>query len=74
MISSTRKQILELLVELSAVCPELRFGQMVANLSYQARGLTNESIWEMEDEELLVAVREQLEMFKSRQVTPLVSR
>ncbi|MCI0362047.1 MAG: hypothetical protein L0211_26490 [Planctomycetaceae bacterium] len=74
MINSTRKQVLEHLVELSELCPDIRFGQLIANLSYQARGLSNESIWDMEDEELLVAVKEQLEMFKARQAAPLVSR
>ncbi len=66
MIDSTRKQVLELLAELSVLCPEVRFGQLIANLSYQARGLTNESIWDVEDDELLAAIEQQLETFRAR--------
>jgi hypothetical protein len=52
-----RQELLRVLAELSAICPEVRLGQLVVNLSYLARGLSSESIWEMEDEELLEAAR-----------------
>ena len=51
MISPVRQEILRVLANLSACCPEVRFGQLLANLSYVAKGPTNEAIWEMEDEE-----------------------
>jgi hypothetical protein len=54
------------LAELSELCPEVRLGQLMANLSYQARGLSNEAIWEMEDEELLGAARTHLEQRRAR--------
>jgi len=38
----------------------------MANLSYLARGLSNESIWDMEDEELLEAARKHLEQWRAR--------
>jgi hypothetical protein len=47
--------ILQRLAELSERRPEVRFGQLIANLSYLARGAEVESIWDMEDEELLAA-------------------
>jgi hypothetical protein len=56
-----RKELLTTLQELSAACPDLRFGQLVANLAYQATGHTNEAIWETADEELLTAAKRLLE-------------
>ena len=66
MIDPTRQEVLRLLAELSEEAPEIRLGQLVANLSYLARGLANESIWDMEDEELLQAARIHLEQWRSR--------
>ena len=50
-----RQELLRGLGELSAAFPELRFGQMIANLAVVARGATTESIWDVEDDELLAA-------------------
>ena len=66
MISPVRREVLQVLAELSDVCPEVRFGQLIANLSYLARGLSNESVWDMEDEELLEAARKHLEQWRAR--------
>lgn len=66
MIDPVRREVLQVLAELSEVVPEVRFGQLLANLSYLARGLSNESIWNMEDDELLAAAREHLEQWRSR--------
>ena len=60
MISPTRAEVLRLLAELSESLPEMRFGQLVANLSYLGREYTNEAIWDIEDAELLAAVRQML--------------
>jgi hypothetical protein len=65
-MSSERREILRLLAELSDAAPEVRFGQLVANLSYLARGLSAEAIWDMEDEELLRAATAHLEHWRSR--------
>jgi hypothetical protein len=64
MISPVRQEILHLLAELSEVVPEVRLGQLMANLSYLARGLSKEAIWDMEDEELLEAARKHLEHWR----------
>ena len=66
MISPVRQEVLQVLAELSEICPEVRLGQLIANLSYLARGLSNESIWDMEDEELLDAARQHLEQWRAR--------
>ena len=59
-INPTREDILRVLAELSETEPSLRFGQMVANLSYLARDWTNAAIWDVEDEEFLSTAIEHL--------------
>lgn len=66
MINPVRQEVLQVLAELSEIVPEVRFGQLVVNLSYLARGFANESVWEMEDVELLEAARKHLEEWRSR--------
>jgi DNA-binding transcriptional ArsR family regulator len=68
MIDPTRLEILHLLERLSELAPDVRFGQLIANLSYLAVGPTNEAIWDMEDESLLEAIRQQLGDFSERQI------
>ncbi len=70
MIDPVRREVLQILAELSDVVPEVRLGQLMANLSYLARGLSNEAIWDMEDEELLAAAREHLEQWRSHRGAP----
>ncbi len=60
MTDPVRRELLELLDELSRVCPEVRFGQLVTNLSFKCRGLKTDSVWESEDAELLTAAKEHL--------------
>ena len=69
MTTSTREELLSVLAELSAACPEMRFGQLLANLSSLAKGLSAEGLWDAEDEELLVAARKQLDYFNDRQTS-----
>lgn len=66
-----RQEVLKLLAELSEVAPEVRLGQLMANLSYLARGLSKEAIWDMEDEELLEAARKHLEAWQARRGVPV---
>lgn len=74
MINPVRQDVLQILAALSELTPEIRFGQLIANLSYLARGLANESIWDMEDEELLEAARKHLEQWRSRRGVPVASK
>ncbi len=60
MIATQRQEILRLLERLSELTPDVRFGQLIANLSYLALGPTNEAIWDMEDEQLLAAIRQHI--------------
>jgi endonuclease III len=66
MTNETRRELLRVLDELSAQCPDVRFGQLLANLATLAKGPTVEAIWDAEDEELLEAARRQLAIFRAR--------
>ena len=61
---NTREELLQVLGNLSTACPEMRFGQLIANLSTLAKGLSAEGLWDAEDEELLTAARKQLAYFE----------
>jgi len=69
MSSAERQKLLSVLAELSEVCPDARFGQLIANLSYRARDVSHEAIGVVEDEELLAAAESQLQEFKSLQAS-----
>jgi hypothetical protein len=60
-MTPTRAEVLKALAEMSELHPEWRIGQLVANVSHWARGATVESIWDVEDEEFLDAVRRHIE-------------
>ena len=64
MMNPIRQELLAVLAKLSSACPEMRFGQLIANLSTLARGLAAEGLWDAEDEELLNAARQQLAYFE----------
>ena len=66
MTNETRRELLQVLGELSEQCPEVRLGQLIANPGTLAKGLTVEAIWDVEGEELLEAARQQLEVFRAR--------
>lgn len=65
-MTTTREELLACLTELSEVAPDLRLGQLVANLATLAQGAKVEAIWDAEDEELLIAARRLLEHYRSR--------
>lgn len=70
MISPVRQELLHVLADLSGAIPDVRFGQLIANLSTVARGLSAEGLWDAEDDELLAAAREQLGYFAEHTVKP----
>jgi hypothetical protein len=71
MISSVRHQILEVLAEISALEPELRFGQLVATMTFLARETEEAGIWEVEDDELLAAARRHLALRRETRGAPV---
>jgi hypothetical protein len=66
MSDSAHADLLSRLGELRRALPEMRFGQLIANLAVVARGTEPGAVWEMEDEELLAAVNWQLAELHSR--------
>ncbi len=60
MIDSTRQELLKLIEELSAACPEYRFGQLVLNLAFLAREDGDRLAWDIEDAEFVEAARKHL--------------
>ena len=66
MTTPNRAELLRLLAELSAEAPELRFGQLVANVATLARGAQVEAIWDAEDDELVAAAQRLLQHYRQR--------
>ena len=71
MKSPVRQDVLTLLAELSEAAPEVRLGQLIVNLSYLARGLFPESVWDMEEDELLDAASKHLEHWRAKRGVPV---
>jgi hypothetical protein len=66
MNSEVRRQLLHFLGDLGEHTPDVRFGQLLANLSYMAKSFTAEAIWNVEDKELLEAAKSHLEELSER--------
>jgi hypothetical protein len=60
MTNHDSQELLLCLGELRRAWPEVRFGQLIANLAVVARGTEPGAVWEMEDDELLKAAKWQL--------------
>ncbi len=58
MIEPTRQEILARLARLSELAPEMRFGQLIANLAFMAAGPWDQTLWDLEDDQLVFAVRQ----------------
>ncbi len=54
------------LLELHQLCPEIRFGQLIANLAVVARGTDPGAVWEIENDELLTAARRHTAELRAR--------
>jgi hypothetical protein len=60
MIDPTRRELLNLIEDLSAACPEYRFGQLVLNLAFLARENGDRLAWDVEDAEFVQAARKHI--------------
>ena len=69
----TQNQISEVLHEIRQLNPTLRFGQLVVNISYLAKGWTKSAAWDVEDSEFLKAATSYLENLKRIDTSALVS-
>lgn len=66
MIDPTRSELLGLIEELSAACPEYRLGQMIANLAFLAECDRPRTASDVEDTELIAAARKHLADWRAR--------
>jgi hypothetical protein len=66
MSTITHDELIESLAELRQALPSMRLGQLIANMATVARGAVSGAIWEMEDDELLHAIRWQLQQLSGR--------
>jgi hypothetical protein len=64
--TTVHDELIESLAELRRALPTMRLGQLIANMATVARGAVPGAIWEAEDEELLEAIRWQLQQLASR--------
>ncbi|MFL5340306.1 MAG: hypothetical protein ACJ8F7_09150 [Gemmataceae bacterium] len=72
MIESTRQEILSRLARLSELAPDMRFGQLIANLAFLAAGPWDKTLWDLEDDQLIGAIR-QLESNLSQRTSEKVA-
>lgn len=56
MKDATRREILQRLDHLSEQLPEMRFAQLICNLSSLVTGPWDISLWDLEDDQLLEAM------------------
>ena len=66
MSQAERTELFSRLKELSDALPEMRFGQLIANLAVVACGTDPGAVWDMEDADLFAAANWQLAELSSR--------
>ena len=67
MISPIQQTIVEKLLALCDLSSEIRFGQMMANLGFLSEEFENQSLWDIEDEQLLKVIEIHLAQLSQRQ-------
>jgi hypothetical protein len=60
MIQPTQQHLLEMLAQLCARAPDVRFGQLLAHLGFLAEDRGSPGLWEIEDGDLLTAMEQHL--------------
>jgi hypothetical protein len=56
MISATRNEALAVLAELCELSPDVRLGQLFAQLGFLGEDQTGRSLWDIDDEQLLAVL------------------
>ncbi len=64
-MTTERRQVIDLIAELSELNPEMRIGQWVSFFASLARGAQIESIYDVEDQELIPVMRDFLQTRKA---------
>ena len=71
MIDPVRQEILSHLERVSELAPDVRFGQMIAFLTFLAAGPWDQKLWDLEDDQLLEALRRHVEDLSKREPSAL---
>lgn len=56
MSQATQHELIEKLAELQQLSPDVRFGQLLANLGFLVEDQTDQSLWDVEDTTLLEVI------------------
>jgi hypothetical protein len=56
MIQATQHELIEKLAELQQLSPDVRFGQLLANVGFLVQDQTDQSLWDVEDATLLEVI------------------
>lgn len=67
MIPPVRHDIICQLERLSELAPDVRFGQLIANLAFRAAGPWDETLWDIEDDQLLASIQQHVADLSQRQ-------
>lgn len=70
MNTTAHDELVESLAELRQALPAMRLGQLIANMATVARGAEPGAVWDVEDDELLAAIRWQLGELGDRPTKP----
>ena len=74
MINPTRQEILRQLAEVSKLAPDVRFGQLIANLAFLAAGPWDQTLWDLEDEQLLTELCQHVADLRQRESNAVLQR
>jgi hypothetical protein len=69
MIPATQHELIEKLNDLQQLSPDVRFGQLLANLGFLVEDETDQSLWDVEDARLLVVMEKHRIDLLNRQQT-----
>ena len=70
MISATRREALDVLAELCELSPDVRLGQLMAQLGFLGQDQTDRSLWDINDEQLLAVLYRHREELVTRTEAP----
>ena len=66
MIPPIQQTIVEKILALCDRSPDIRFGQLIANLGFLSEEFENQSLWEIEDDQLLNVIEIHLAQLNQR--------
>jgi hypothetical protein len=70
MTPATQHELIEKLVDIHRLSPDVRFGQLLANLGFLVEDQTDQSLWDVEDDRLLEVMEKHRLDLARRQADP----